>query len=243
MSNWKKFVFATDIHGDHQDVSANKAFFKFVDEFKPNIRICGGDLMDIASYRKGASDEEKRQTLRYDVEACREWLLKFKPHHFLRGNHDERLWRKAEENSGPSSDYAKGCVELITNECRKLKCQIYPYTVKEGMVRIGNLKCLHGFASGMGSATKMAHAYGSCLFGHGHGIMMASVAGYEERTARMVGCLCKLDLKYAETNLATLLWRHGWSYGMVNTITGNYEAFQAQEIGGKFVTLTGMREL
>lgn len=243
MSNWKTFCMGTDIHGDQQDISANKAFFKFVEEFKPDIRICGGDLIDAASYRKGASEEEKRQTLRYDVEAGREWLLKFKPNHFILGNHDVRVWKKAEENSGPASDYARVCMETLTKECDKLKCKIYPYNVHEGIVHIGKLKCLHGFASGAGAATKMANAYGSCLFGHGHGIMMASVPGYEERTARMVGCLCRLDLKYAETNLATLLWRHGWSYGMVNTATGNYEAFQCQEIAGKFVVLTGMKEL
>ncbi len=243
MSNWKKFIFASDVHGSEQDVLANKALFKFLAEYKPDLRIMGGDLFDFAALRKKASEEEKRTSIRTDFEAGRDWLTRFKPTDFLKGNHDERLWKLAEEDRGPISDYAKTLTQWIEEDCRKLKCPVFPYDKRHGIVRIGNLKCLHGFTTGIGAARKMAQVYGACLFGHGHGIQMASIEGLEQRTARMAGCLCKLDLPYVEASMGSLMWRHGWIYGIVDEKTGNYEAFQAQEIEGKYVVLTGMREL
>lgn len=243
MSNWKKFIYASDIHGDQQDKRANKALFSFIDDFGPDIRVLGGDLFDFAALRKKAGEEEKRLKIRPDYEAGREWLGRFSPNHFLLGNHDKRLWDLAESGKGPLSDLGQIMVEGIEKDCKLLKCPIYPWDKRHGIVRIGNLKCLHGFTSGVGAARKMAQVYGSCIFGHGHGIQMASIEGLDERTARMAGCLCKLDLDYVSASLGSLMWRHGWVYGIVNMKTGNYEAFQAQEIEGKFVTLTGMREL
>lgn len=203
----------------------------------------GGDLFDFAALRKKASEEERRQTIRKDFEAGREWLAQFQPSYFLKGNHDERLWKLAAEDKGPISDYGKQLVEWVEADCRKYRAPILPYDKRKGILEIGHLKCLHGFATGVYAARMHALVYGSCIFGHGHGIQMASIAGLEDRTARMAGCLCKLDMEYAETSMGALMWRHGWVYGVVDDKTGNYEAVQAQEIDGKFVVLTGLKEL
>lgn len=243
MSNWKKFIFASDVHGSEQDPAANKALFKFMEEYKPDIRIMGGDLFDFAALRSKASEEERRKTIREDFEAGRDWLYKFQPNHFLLGNHDIRLWKLAETERGPISDYSKTLVETIVDDCNKFRCPIYPYDKRHGIVEIGHLKCLHGFTTGVYAARQTALVYGACIFGHGHGIQMASIAGLEDRTGRMAGCLCKLDMEYAEASMGALMWRHGWVYGVVNEKTGTYEAFQAQEINGKFMVLTGVKEL
>lgn len=243
MSSWKKFIYASDVHGDEQDPHANKALFKFMGDYKPEIRIMGGDLWDLRALRSKASEEERRVGIRKDYQMGREWLLQFEPNHFLKGNHDERLWKLRDEDKGPISDYAGTLIEEIERDCQKFRCPIYPYDKRHGIVEIGHLKCLHGFATGVYAARQMALVYGSCIFGHGHGIQMASIAGLEDRTARMAGCLCKLDMEYVETSMGSLMWRHGWVYGVVDEKTGNYEAIQAQEISNKFVVLTGLKEL
>lgn len=242
MSNWKKWIFASDVHGSEQDVKANKAFFNFVKDYKPEIKIMGGDLFDFAALRKKASEEERRTSIKGDFEAGREWLLRYQPQHFLLGNHDIRLFKLAEESRGPLSDYAKTLVQWVEEDCRKLKCPLYPYDKRYGIVRIGNLKCLHGFATGIGAARKMAQVYGACVFGHGHACQFSSIEGLEDRTGRMAGCLCRLDLPYVEASLGSLMWRHGWVFGVVNEKSGNYQAWQAEEIEGKWTLPTGFKE-
>ena len=70
MSNWKKFVFCSDVHGSEQDVKANKALFTFLGDYRPDIRVMGGDLFDFAALRKKASEEERRISIKEDFEAC-----------------------------------------------------------------------------------------------------------------------------------------------------------------------------
>ena len=235
MSNWKRFLFASDVHGSEQDVKANKALFTFLGDYRPDIRVMGGDLFDFAALRKKASEEERRISIKEDFEAGREWFGQFKPGHMLEGNHDKRLRLLAEENRGPISDYGKVLQGTFLEDCRKLKCAWYPYDKRHGIARIGNLKCLHGYAHGIGAARKMAQIYGACIFGHGHAVQFSSIEGLEDRTARMAGCLCKLDLPYVEASLGSLMWRHGWIFGVVHDKTGNYMCWQAEEIEGKFI--------
>jgi hypothetical protein len=56
----------------------------------------------------------------------------------------------------------------------------------------------------------------------------------------MAGCLCKLDLPYVEASLGSLMWRHGWIFGVVSDKTGNYQCWQAEEIEGKFILPKGV---
>lgn len=240
MSNWKKFVFASDVHGSEQDPHANKALFKFLTDFKPDIRVMGGDLFDFAALRKKASEEERRISIREDFDAGMEWFDQFKATQFLEGNHDKRLRLLAEENRGPISDYGKVLHNTFMERCRKLKCETKLYDKRHGYVRIGNLKCLHGYAAGVGAARKMAQVYGACVFGHGHSIQQASVENLEDHTARMAGCLCKLDLPYVEASLGALMWRHGWAFGVISNKTGNYQMWQAEEIEGLIILPKGL---
>ena len=94
--SWTKFVFATDSHGDMQDDASVAMFFKFMAEWKPAIRVMGGDAFDLRPLRKGASEDEKRESIRADIIAGKKFLKRMQPTHFLRGNHDERLWELAE---------------------------------------------------------------------------------------------------------------------------------------------------
>jgi len=84
---WKKFLLGTDPHGDMQDEAANRVFFQFADDFKPDLRVCGGDVWDFRPLRKGANEEEKKESVKKDFEAGRDWIKKFKPNFLLRGNH------------------------------------------------------------------------------------------------------------------------------------------------------------
>ena len=56
MSNNKpiKFVFASDSHGDMACEESLQAFYAYCKDFKPDLRIAGGDHYDLRSPRQGA---------------------------------------------------------------------------------------------------------------------------------------------------------------------------------------------
>ena len=232
MSNWKKFIVGADIHGDMADASANKVFFDFAKDFNPDIRICAGDLWDFRPLRKGADEDERCESMAKDYNAGLLWLKKFQPNFFLRGNHDERLWELAASKNGVLSDYALSGVAEITNIVRAMKCSMLPYHKREGVLRLGSLKIIHGFFAGINAAKQHATFYGSCLYGHTHTIDDHPIGGLERRAARGIGCLCSLDMDYQARQPSSLRHAHGFAYGIVNTRTGKFHVWQAEEIDG-----------
>ena len=58
MSNWTRFIAGFDVHGDKQNKAACEVFFRFMKDWKPEIRVMGGDLFDFLPLRRKASEEE-----------------------------------------------------------------------------------------------------------------------------------------------------------------------------------------
>lgn len=233
--SYKKFIVASDVHGDQQDAKANAALFKFIKVWNPDIRIMAGDLWDFRPLRGKASDDEKRESMREDFESGMDWVNKFKPNYFLRGNHDERLWELASHGDGVRSDYAQQVIGDVEKELRGLRCSMLPYHKRDGLLRIGSLKVIHGFSCGVYATRQTALIYGSCLMGHVHTIDEHAIAGIERRVARAIGCLCRLDMDYNARMPMTLRHAHGFAYGVVNEKSGEYHVWQAEEINGKWV--------
>jgi len=235
-------VFAADAHGDMQSKSACKVLFDFVKDFKPDIKVFGGDLWDFRALRKGASDDEKRESIAKDYTCGINFLKEFQPNYFLRGNHDERLWELAESDRGVISDYAVSGIVEINSLIKKMNCRMLPYHKRDGVLRIGSLKMLHGFSCGIFAARQTALIYGSCLFGHVHVVDQHSIAGLERRTARAVGCLCTLDFDYSARNPSTLRQANGFAFGAVSKTTGRYFVNQAERVDGRWLIPTEFKE-
>lgn len=230
-----KFLIATDVHGDKQDAPSNKVLFNFIKDFKPQIRVFGGDLWDFRAIRKGASADEQRESMAADYVAGINWIKQFKPTYFLRGNHDERLWDLAESDNGVLSDYAASGTVEISALLDSMKCPMLPYHKRDGVLRLGSLKVLHGFHCGVHAARQTALVYGSAIFGHTHVIDEHSIGGLDRRVARNIGCLCQLDMEYNSRNPNTLRQAHGFAYGVLNDKTGEYHVLQAESINGRWV--------
>lgn len=230
----KKFIVASDVHGDQQDEKANAVLFEFMARWKPDIRILAGDLWDFRPLRSKATDDEKRESMRDDFTAGEYWFNQFRPHYFLRGNHDERLWELAERDDGVRSDYAAELIAKVGTMTRRHKCQMLPYHKRDGVLRIGSLKVLHGFSCGVYASRQTALIYGSCLFGHVHTIDEHAIPGLERRVARSIGCLCALDMDYNTRQPASLRHAHGFAYGVLDERTGHYHCWQAESVEGKW---------
>ena len=241
-SGWKRFLIGFDVHGDKQSKSSVDAFFAFNETWKPHIKVHGGDNWDFRPLRKKADKFEREQSLVQDFDAGMNFLKRFEPHYFLRGNHDERLWELAMNGTGIEADYAgKGALE-ITKFLNDTNCKMLPYHKRDGVLRLGHLKIIHGFACGVYAARQTALIYGSCLFGHVHTIDEHSIPGLERRVARACGCLCSLDLEYAARNPNTLRQANGFAYGVISP-TGKYFTWVAERVDGHWLLPSDIVEI
>lgn len=238
MTKPRRFIAIADNHGDMIDPETEKALFSFISDFKPEIRVHLGDNFDFRPLRKGASPEDKSESMKADAEAGKDFLKRFferkTENHFLRGNHDERLWSAREDASGPIRDHAIDCVKDITDTLANRQVHMLPYHVRDGILRLGSLKCLHGYAHGIHAAQLHARVYRNCIFGHIHSIVVSPVESDEgPMEARCIGAICKIDLGYNSTRTATLRQENGWAYGHLFA-DGSYQLFQTRKINGSF---------
>lgn len=237
----ERWVVCSDVHGDNQDSESTNALIAFIQDFKPTIRICAGDLWDFRNLRKGASDEEKACSLEDDWESGIEFASKFfdggKHNTFLRGNHDERLWYFRNSCTGLIRDYANDGIKRVEGHARRWKASMLPWDAAHGIARVGKLKIVHGFHAGKSACKEHAAVYGNVLFGHVHTIESAPVASLEPAEARSIGCMCIRDMDYVASKTGKLRWGQGWAYGTVDT-SGNYTILQARKINGSFTCST-----
>lgn len=235
---YKKFVIASDSHGDMIDPKCEVAILEFNKEFKPSIRIHAGDAFDFRNLRKGASDEEKASSLEDDWKMGSDFLRKYfdggKDNHFLYGNHDSRLKDFCNNCTGLVRDYAHDGVKRLDALARKCKARTYPYDSALGIMRLGKLNVVHGYHAGANACRQHANVYGNCVFGHVHTIESAPVAALEPAEARSIGCLCIRDMDYVNKKTGKLRWGQGWGYGILFE-DGSYHLQQARNINGKFV--------
>lgn len=242
MSKWTRFLFCADLHGDMQDAPTVAALLKFKEIWKPHIRILGGDAFDFRPLRAKASKADQQEHIGEDVLAGKRFIEAFRPHHFMLGNHDARLWRTALEGDGLVQELAQHGVNDIERLCKRIGATIHPYDTRRGVLQIGALNFLHGFYVGETAAKRHALCFGPCLFGHCHTISTAPVPGLTRLVAQCVGALCQLRMDYNSQTPSALAQANGWAYGIISP-SGDYRVWQAEQIDGKWVLPTDTEEL
>lgn len=243
--NHRRFVVASDSHGDQADPDTERALFSFISDFKPQLRIHAGDAWDFRNLRRGASDDEKAHSLEDDWRAGSEFLRRFfdggKENHFLRGNHDERLWSFADSATGLLRDYAHDGIARVNALMAKSRAKMLPYDSRLGVLKLGALKVIHGYAAGIGAARKHAIVYRNCLFGHTHNCDVAGAESDEGVSeARGIGACCKLDMPYNAHQTGKLRHQNAFCYGLLFD-DGTYQLNQAKKINGRFYIASDFR--
>ena len=226
------------------DAASVGALWSFMKDWKPEIRAHAGDAYDFRNLRRGASDEEKAASLADDWEAGNDFLRRFfdggTSNHFLRGNHDERLYEFRNSCSGMLRDYASDGIKQMEAVVKKCRAKMLPYDSDLGVLKLGKLSVLHGFHAGVSACRTHATIYGSCLHGHIHSIEVASVASREPVEARSIGCMCVRDMDYVNKKTGKLKWAQGWAYGLLFA-DGTYQLFQTRNINGQFYGATEIK--
>jgi hypothetical protein len=235
----EKFLLGADNHGDEGDEHSLKAILEFKKDFRPTIIGHLGDCWDFRNLRKGASDDERAESLSEDWEAGECFLNHFlegaKQAFFLRGNHDERLWYFRESATGLLRDYAGDGIKRVEAICRKLKAKMLPYDSALGVYKLGHLSLIHGYHAGLNAAAMHAKVYGNCCFGHVHSQETTAVPSLVPAEARSIGCLCNRDMGYINAKTGKLRWAQGWAYGYLFE-DGTYQLFMTRKINGNFYT-------
>jgi len=240
----RRFVVASDNHGDMIDPVASKALFAFLDDFKPQIRVHAGDNWDFRNLRRGASDDEKAHSLEDDWQAGADFFRRFfkggTENHFLLGNHDDRLWQYQRSATGLLRDYASDGIKRVQSLCKESKVTMLPYDSALGILKLGRLSVLHGYHAGIGAARHHANIYGNCLFGHVHTDESAPVASLEPAEARSIPCLCIRDMDYINAKTGKLRWSQGWVFGLLFD-DGTYHLERTRGINGRFTYATDFK--
>ena len=242
MSKPRRFVFATDLHGDRQNEAVVKVLHQVTKEFKPDIRIFGGDLFDFRPLRRGASAEEQCESMQTDWNAGVEFLHAWKPTHLLMGNHDDRLFELSENSSaGIKADYARKLCGELENNLRKLRCEWRPYHKRHGVFSFGRLNFLHGFHHGVYAARQHAAIYGSCVFGHVHAFDVHTFGTFNERKAAYAcGGLLEVDQEYNKRNTSSLRHENGFYLGLIHS-DGSFTVQEGRQTSSGWFMPTGFK--
>jgi hypothetical protein len=235
MAHYRKFVDIGDPHGDHVNEDLIQKLFDFMDDFQPDVVIHGGDNWDFPQLRKKASQKEKDLPMSADWQMGMDFLNKFCSYgterYFLRGNHDERLWDLAHEGDGQARELADRLIRDAEKLIKSLKVKMLPYDSRGGVLDLGGLKCIHGYAHGVAAADKFARVYGTCTYHHTHSMQVGTVEKWPRpQVAYGAGTLAHIDQPYNSRQLGKLRHENGFTYGMLTG--GDPIVFQARLIDG-----------
>lgn len=237
-----KWVFGSDNHGDMVCDESVEKFLGFVGEWKPKYKIHGGDGMDLRSYRRGASAEEKQEGVLRDIQAHMLFMEQYRPDVFLEGNHDHRLRELAEHGSQEraSTEVAIMLQDKLDEFYRKQKCQVVRYGQEMDYWQApeGGHKFVHGKHHGMHIARAHHDTYeGPTINGHGHRPDIYQGAGGQSISSP---ALCRIwDQRYDVHLPGKKKQRNGWVYGYINEKTGKGEAWIIKKEGGLWLSPQG----
>jgi metallophosphoesterase superfamily enzyme len=250
-----KFVALYDLHwgferkGGHKvplhDEKALKVALAFINDFKPDHVILGGDILDcgcISHHNKGKPGATEGLKLLADAQGLREALiepierLRTKSLTYIIGNHEDWLTDLVDEIPA---------LEGIIDVGSVLKLKKQWKVVPQGEAhKLGKLVFVHGdqIKGGEHSAKWGVMAYEANIrFGHHHTFQVyskTSAIDANGHTGVAVPCLCKKGPKYGGG--APNRWMQGFQWGYVNGPAGTFNDYTTVIVDGK-ATINGVQ--
>ena len=126
-------VFISDLHIPYEDKKAVELVVKFIEDFKPEILILGGDMLDFMGLSRFSKDPKRALTTQEDIDKVNKLLVRIRyilPNSeivYLEGNHEFRMtnykWTKC-----PELSYIKALTLPKLLNLGELGIQFIPYT-------------------------------------------------------------------------------------------------------------------
>lgn len=226
---YKKFWIGFDRHCPYHDPRIDKIALAFLADFKPEIRVAGGDWQTVDQVSN--FNNESTVPLKKEFGMNREAIQKFGITHYLEGNHEERL-RRVGMKVDPR---LRSLMDL--NESLGLDdsgIPLIPYHPRSGVLRFGHLKILHGFYATEYMAKKTASIYGTCVFGHTHRFQtFQSKEAFESHCGFGIGLMGKIDQPYTDDR-APMGWTNGFCFGYIHK-NGYFDLYPVRIFGKRVV--------
>lgn len=238
------FSFGSDLHGNEQHSQAVACFKRFVEAEKPDLRIFGGDLFNMAALRRAADHNEKELRLGEDLDEGLALLEWYKPNVLILGNHDARLWdaiqRDRVQRRGWLAELAGVYISKFNKTVTKLGIKVLPYEKTKGIYKFESLSFGHGFGGGKDLTKDMAETYGNIVLGHGHRVEQIPVVRLgKPAIGYQAGCLCVDDMDWTRADLGALKQEQGFAYGVIDG--KNHHVSLARIVDGKAVVASDFK--
>lgn len=244
----KKFLFLTDLHFGYErrnghkvalhDERALKIVTTFAKDFKPDVLILGGDMLDcgaISHHNRHKPGRTEGLRLLSDAQECAERVIvplasTAKQHIYITGNHEDWL--------NDLQDELPGLTGLVDIE-RLLGLDGWTVVPQGEAYNLGKLTFVHGDQLSGGEHIAKAAVINyerSIRFGHHHTHQVYTkntpLDAKHAKTGVAVPCLCTRNPKYGEGKPNR--WVQGFQYGYVFQ-DGSYHDSTALIINGRTV--------
>lgn len=208
---WHKAVLTGCPHGNFACPVAQDNVMAIVEDFRPDVRVCLGDLLDLAALRSGAhGTADEHASLEDDYNSGVEWLRRYRPTHRCHGNHDHRIYKLLNDRRAVLSRLAQLVVADIEAVDAENHTEVRPYHMRRGWFQFGDTLAGHGWMYNEQALRDHAETFGKCVIAHLHVPHMSSGRTLKPTPAWCVGTLADPDrLDYAQTRRNTLRWAHG----------------------------------
>lgn len=147
--HWEKFVALGCNHGHLGDPKATKGALRFVQEYKPSIRVHGGDGVDFTGLRGGAhGTKDEVSSLTSDINGGVDFIAKYRPTHARMGNHEARVYKNADHPNAIVARCAMSLIAELHGALDAVKCSYktaYDITDPDSYLVLGNICFFHGW--------------------------------------------------------------------------------------------------
>lgn len=192
---------------------------RFVDRYKPDLRVDLGDILDTAAFRSGArgTSDEARE-IAPDFNAGVKWIRRYRPTHIAWGNHDIRLLKLA---TAPQAIVAHAATQLWNDlqlTADEVGAKTVPYDIELGWFKFGGYYYGHGYMYNVSAVRDHAEMLGGpVVMAHVHRPEEVRARTLNQQSSFCVGTLADVHkLEYARHRRATLQWGHGCVFGEVS---------------------------
>lgn len=224
--------FCSDLHGDEVCPYTARAAIKSIHDWNPDLRIFGGDLVDLRCLRLGACADDKYAALEADLARGAEFLREYRPTHWLLGNHDDRFLRGV-HSPNPIVAYACNAMrDRFFGLCDEIGTKIIPYHIDltgdeldaPGAFTVGNIAFVHGYESSEAGLKREAAAYWTSLVMQGH-THQFKVIPMDRSTLVTVPGLTKRFHPWNMHRPAFRKHTKGWAFAVTSPKTGGLADF------------------
>lgn len=212
----RRVLFVPDCHVPYQDKEVFQLMLRAAKVFKPHTVVVLGDFVDCYSVSQHDKNPERATNLAWEIAAAKKALAELKKvgqeHHYILGNHEDRLERYLAKQA--PAVYSMLKVPKLLG----LKESGWTWTQYKRSYKLGKLHITHdtGTAGQNAHRQSMEAFQGSTIIGHTHRMEMTfkGRADGPASVGAMFGWLGDFDkVDYMHAIRAKRDWVHGFGVG------------------------------